>query len=64
MLCKNWIVEIIVAVLLGDLSKMLVLCSQTTFQSALTLNNDESVLDGDLDAIRDRELFLGVTVAH
>lgn len=31
---------------------------------ALTLNNDISVLDADLDALRDGELFLGVAVAH
>lgn len=30
---------------------------------ALTLNNDISVLDLDLDALRDGELFLGVAVA-
>lgn len=31
---------------------------------ALTLNNDVSVLDVDLDALGDGELFLGVAVAH
>lgn len=31
---------------------------------ALTLNNDVSVLNVDLDAIGDGELFLGVAVAH
>jgi hypothetical protein len=61
----SWIIEAIAVGLLGDLFEdVSVVFLRDLIPCALTLNNNIPVLDLDLDALGDLELFLRVAVVQ